>query len=778
MAGRAAKAMGGKPRKKALHAPKGVTEGGQFVGRSSILHGIVRLLTGGGIKGSQGAPGSVTADPRMGFKRPRLLAQARKRGVKLQRGAPQRDVVAALRQQSLADRQPAKLRSAPKKVAPAVGRATGQAAFERKLAQDLLDNWEAVGQLRGADGDVMMDGLPEGVLHRLAIARGIPPTGPRPKLQFELMADAHLLANRAGPVHRQTGHIPPALAKLPLVWNFGGAPPKAGGRHRAYGPITPVPTGAGVDSDLSHALSRWRAGTGPTNPFDAFDLSVVRRKARKRGHDTRHKRKFPLGTRPRSALEETLLKEERKAVRARRAMFASGTSGDFHLNFDDPEIARLRAADHSGVVQEKPLVGGAMGDTKLAVFKDGTKAVVKFAARDAWGHDPVDQADAEQLAALLGRSFGAPVPPVFRRDGKTIIMGWVEGTEPPGGGWQPPSPTILDTDGARRLGLLDLMINQTDRHGKNWLIDADGNPVGIDHGLTFTELRAPGHPPTFHHEGFTRPFMSQGATLRWIDNDLTQADIAHVRAQIEALRPDFERLGRLDWHSFALKRLDAIGAHATGKFNRIAPGGPAAPPRPPRARKRVPAPRPLLNALAAVPARKRAAWLEAQPDDVLRELAAGFGHREVSQRFLGTRPGTRADRARFKQLGGQTGIDVMPREQLLAVLRPIHAPGVEDIAQQVWRDISGRQHDWQVGLNLKRQPVAVIREIARMQPDAVIAKFGGPDAVAKMPKPQLIRLLEPAIVGARIPTPRPPQPRPGRAAKAMGGGRAVRSRRR
>ena len=693
--GRAATAFraGRKPPK---HAPKGTDIGGQFIGPRSVAHALLALLTGTGGKGSPAPPvGSLTGDPRMGFARPRLLAQVRKKGVKLKRGAPQRDIVAALRERSRAD-------------AP------------NSEVKRLLDNWERFGEMHGLDMVALLNAQPRENLEHLARARGVPLTGDRGRLQWALIMDAAKQVRQSQ--GRSRGDIPSPLRGLPraTVAKFSVAP-AAGARPQSAAPRN----GGRVDeSGLAAALSRWRRGTGPATPWRPFATRALRGLAKQRGLVVPARaRRWQVG--------DALLSDERRRVRSHRAFLAQATSRDFHLNLDDPQIAELRDGVRSGIVSERSLAGGQIGDTRLVVFGNGRRAVKKISTRDVWGHSGADQADAEQLASLLGRAFGAPVPPVFRHDAQTVFMGWVDGTE--AASFPDAADVVKDTDGAHRLGLFDLLINQTDRHEMNWMVDAAGNPVGIDHGLTFTGLRAPRHPPSFHHQGFTGPFMARG---KWIDNDLTSADIQHVRTQIETLRPDFAKLGKEQWLDFALARLAAIEPHAKGKFNRIAPGGPQRPPAPRRFQFAPSRIVDIAGAIHKLPAARRRQALANEPTDVLRQLPAAHGRRM------------------FDQFGGQTAIEAMPRAELLQRLGDELAPDAQAVAKAVAARIATRQWDWQIGIEVKQQPVAVIRAIAMMQSPGIIQQLGGADAIAKMPKPDLVRMLPPAILGQPIPAKR------------------------
>ncbi len=135
----------------------------------------------------------------------------------------------------------------------------------------------------------------------------------------------------------------------------------------------------------------------------------------------------------------------------------------------------------------------------------------------------------------------------------------------------------VDSDQGRLIGVLDLMMANADRHPGNWLLDAD-RPIPVDHGYSWSQLHM-NHgqrAPVSHDEGLLRssdhgPFAAaytQGG--QWIDNDLTQADIAELRRRLDTLTEDFAHLGRSDWLQFARGWLDVLEPYARGTRNLVA----------------------------------------------------------------------------------------------------------------------------------------------------------------------------------------------------------------
>jgi len=103
-------------------------------------------------------------------------------------------------------------------------------------------------------------------------------------------------------------------------------------------------------------------------------------------------------------------------------------------------------------------------------------------------------ARAEWVSARVARAVGALVPPVVfdPQWGGAVWMGWVDGKT--GINWdfehQDKGATLAAKQDMWRLGLLDLLIINSDRHELNWLFTEDGRVFGIDHGYAglFTDF--------------------------------------------------------------------------------------------------------------------------------------------------------------------------------------------------------------------------------------------------------------------------------------------------
>ena len=247
---------------------------------------------------------------------------------------------------------------------------------------------------------------------------------------------------------------------------------------------------------------------------------------------------------------------------------------------------------NTGIVGEPRAVsGGITALVELTTLGDGTYAIRKT-AEDARGRTAKDQQDAEELGALLLRALGNNAPEVQRLNTNQIAMRFVKGDTGASlytrdiGGAAARERELAASDAGLLLGFADHVAGNPDRTGGNWMIDEDGRLVGIDHGHLFGyNPNAPLDPPKRAVGLFQKAFMARNGHTdnpdnlpnEWSDNDMSPADIAEARARLDALRPEFERLGHTDWHDTARARLDLIGTHATGTRNRLASADDQAP---------------------------------------------------------------------------------------------------------------------------------------------------------------------------------------------------------
>jgi uncharacterized repeat protein (TIGR03843 family) len=150
---------------------------------------------------------------------------------------------------------------------------------------------------------------------------------------------------------------------------------------------------------------------------------------------------------------------------------------------------------------------------QLGEEPEGLRAVYKPVAgeRPLWDFEEGTLANREYAAYLVSESLGGSVvPPTILRDGPVgpgMVQLWCEpdpAQEPVDIVLQGPlapgqlhvvdahdnedRPVMLvheDTEALRRMAVLDLVINNTDRKGGHVLAMADGHRYGVDHGVCF-----------------------------------------------------------------------------------------------------------------------------------------------------------------------------------------------------------------------------------------------------------------------------------------------------
>jgi SPP1 gp7 family putative phage head morphogenesis protein len=241
----------------------------------------------------------------------------------------------------------------------------------------------------------------------------------------------------------------------------------------------------------------------------------------------------------------------------------------WHRNLDGglDDIARTVATPQAG---SRPLGTGMLGDVRLVTYENGQVLVRKRYGARAEGVRTGGlkaQTDAEQLAPLVIRAVGSRAPAVLRTGAHELHMTHVDGKLGdelvPWG--QSVPPHIVNSDDGRLIGLADSLMAHNDRNPGNWVRATDGRLWGIDHGFAFE----PGiSTPLLRGNEFATHFL--GDTRGWAKtNDMSPADMAVIRTRLEALRPDFEHIGRLGWWQAMMKRMDRLSSAASGTRSRL-----------------------------------------------------------------------------------------------------------------------------------------------------------------------------------------------------------------
>jgi hypothetical protein len=219
---------------------------------------------------------------------------------------------------------------------------------------------------------------------------------------------------------------------------------------------------------------------------------------------------------------------------------ATGFLGDVE-NERNRVSAQLVNSIKSGVMSKKaPTVRGFIGETSLVTFGDGS----------TWVHKSADHADGdkEELASMVAKAVGARAPTVVRDplDKDSVYMTLVNGKTAAELGtdarqimaWGV-SPEA--SDGMRKIGFLDYLIRNSDRHNGNFMLGEDSVPVAIDHGNAWS----------FYDAG-------SDVTRMVRKNDFTAEYYAQVKQNLEALEPEFTKVAGADnkYYSVMMKQLE------------------------------------------------------------------------------------------------------------------------------------------------------------------------------------------------------------------------------
>lgn len=225
-----------------------------------------------------------------------------------------------------------------------------------------------------------------------------------------------------------------------------------------------------------------------------------------------------------------------------------------------PEEAKLRTSLGSGISDEWGSGEGAQADTAFLKTKDGVKVVRKefhdwtqdpsgggLGPGDSWANGSftgTDLADAEFLSGQVADAIGGTgAAPALRGESPAeVYLGYAEGGLPYIDG-----EPDMGGDRAMRIGLLDYLADNSDRHPANFLVDDNGQPVPIDESSTFG---IPGG-------GSQSPFLD---TLRESisneDTPIPPGEAAKISKRLDAIKPAFTDAGRGDWYQQMMTRWD------------------------------------------------------------------------------------------------------------------------------------------------------------------------------------------------------------------------------
>lgn len=226
--------------------------------------------------------------------------------------------------------------------------------------------------------------------------------------------------------------------------------------------------------------------------------------------------------------------------------------------------AKLEEGIASGIAQSVPLGGGGMGNVDRVTFNNGTVAIRKFAPDDnMYNISAKQQQDAEEIASKVAAAIGIPAPAVSRVDEDEIYMEFMP--DKPGMGRVPGAwwaATGRQGAPGKRIGLLDILIDNSDRNPGNYLLPdvtirdpSAGDITAIDHGLAFAG--SPSRPGLPWGSDFSRDFIRG-------QNPLTARDVAVLGPRLEALRGDFNKVKRPRWFKDMMMRWEILARNAGG----------------------------------------------------------------------------------------------------------------------------------------------------------------------------------------------------------------------
>jgi len=112
---------------------------------------------------------------------------------------------------------------------------------------------------------------------------------------------------------------------------------------------------------------------------------------------------------------------------------------------------------------------------------------------------------------------------------------------------------------AWRIGLMDILTGERDRHPGNWFLTSDGNYEPTDHGET------PWGPASAPLSPFA---TNMQAALRSGNVPLSPAQLLSLKNNLVAARSTFAKFGRLTWYNNMMKRFESFEQTVNRKGNR------------------------------------------------------------------------------------------------------------------------------------------------------------------------------------------------------------------
>lgn len=370
--------------------------------------------------------------------------------------------------------------------------------------------------------------------------------------------------------HDQSDHgRKKGLPKLPSVKTPAAAVPKAPAKKAAPRKATPKPSPSEVDqaqlkldravkmhgSDRSKWLKKDRDAAAK------LDKLISDSDGGRAAPEPKPAKKVPAKRAPRKPTEKSPAVEP-----AKEATPASATG-----RVSDEDFTAARGGEKASKKLSKPDNGSHV---ELVTFGDGSKAIYKASKSDT--DTAKSEFDAEQLGAHVAEALGLKPPKMHRTDDDKAYFDYVDSGRVAGS-----IPSLAESDDSmhtgefhdsrdgRRIGLLDALVENPDRHQGNWIVHDDGSITPIDHGLSWEaaldseDLFPPDRATGLG--GFTDHYIEQkGFTGEWRDNDLSPKYVESLRERLAALRSAFDDAGHSALHDRMMARLEIIASHAKG----------------------------------------------------------------------------------------------------------------------------------------------------------------------------------------------------------------------
>lgn len=247
---------------------------------------------------------------------------------------------------------------------------------------------------------------------------------------------------------------------------------------------------------------------------------------------------------------------------------------------------------NSPVTGRQSLSPGSVGVVERVSHPDGDE--FHKVNQDFGGRSAEESTDAEELASLIGEAMNLPIPRVHRSGPAELHTDWTEGVtgaEYAAEHGDDALAELANSDTGRLLGIFDLIVGNSDRHDGNFMVTDDGQLVGIDHGFTWSRVGGNGQivdigstdEDALDGEDFIRELSDSGGSrfndhigqggVNFLTGEdsgplefpfISPGDVGEIRSRLEALRPEFDRLGRGPWLDHSLRVVDALRPFATG----------------------------------------------------------------------------------------------------------------------------------------------------------------------------------------------------------------------